>query len=152
MAGSAVAVTIINPLAITGRGYNDEITVIADWTSDSGTGAVTGALATLWTASKAAWQPTLTKLRGYIRSIETIPGASGDHATALPSDQYDVTLTDAYGKDLAGGELANRSGTVADAPKIPDQPIWVDSEVTINVTNAGNSTKGRLILHMSAKG
>lgn len=146
MAGT-VTVTISNPQAIAGSGYHENVVVTADWVA-SGGGAANGALATIWTAAKQSWQPTLTKIRGFVRKIETAPGLNGDLATALPTASYDITLVDAYGADIADGGLANRSGTVGEI-KVPDQPIYVDSELTLNVSAAGDTKKGRIIIYLS---
>ena len=147
MGAAVITVTIDNPLAIVGRGYSNEYTVQVDWvSSDAGAGA--GALATLWTAAKASWQPALTRLRGFIRSIETAPGLNGDLTTSLPTS-YGVTLLDEYGYDVAGGGLAARSAAVAEKI-VPSEAIWIDSEITFTLTGAGNALKGRMLIHMGS--
>lgn len=52
----------------------------------------------------------------YLFKVQTKPGA----AAAQPDDDYDITITDAEGHDVMGGELANRdeSNTEEAVPKI----------------------------------
>ena len=147
MAGS-VTVTMSNPFA---QGGNNRIVV--DWTATAG-GAVSVALASdfstdqLSTFGYAAPQPS--KFRGRLVKVETAPGASGDLATTLPTAAYDITLLGAHGEDIAGGYLADRSGTVAEQ-WVPIQPVAVDGEITFTVANAGAATTGRVILHFEGE-
>jgi hypothetical protein len=147
MAGTVTA-KFSNPFATDGENI-----VTVDWLTTAG-GASSGALCSLFSAGglakgyPGAIQPT--KFKGFIRKIETIPGLSGDLATTLPTDAYDITLTDAYGADVAGGALANRSGAVAEQV-VPSASVAVDSELTINVSAAGATTTGRLILTLSGQ-
>jgi hypothetical protein len=52
----------------------------------------------------------------YLFKVQTVPGAGA----AQPDDDYDITITDAEGLDVMGGELANRDETNAEeaVPKI----------------------------------
>lgn len=52
----------------------------------------------------------------YLFKVQTKPGAGA----AQPDDDYDITITDAEGHDVMGGELANRdeSNTEEAIPKI----------------------------------
>jgi len=43
----------------------------------------------------------------YLFKVQTVPGAGA----AQPDDDYDITITDAEGHDIMGGELANRDET-----------------------------------------
>src|SRR4030043_2102612 len=73
--------------------YGDISVLTLDWVSDDATGAVsatTGTAATAFITGK------------YIIMVETDPGATA------PSDNYDITITDARGVDVMGGALANR--------------------------------------------
>ncbi len=143
MAGT-VTVDIENPRYIS-EGYKRfpcKITV--DWTSD-GDGDATGNLAALFSAAKADYEPTLTAIKGLVRSTQTIPGEEGDLTTDLPSDEYDLTITDAYGEDILNGAGANRSGTASQVILQANTRI-IDSELAISISNAGDSKKGRIII------
>ena len=41
----------------------------------------------------------------YLFKVQTVPGGVG---VTQPDDNYDITITDAEGHDIVGGELANR--------------------------------------------
>lgn len=114
------------------RGAYRKFTI--DWTSTAG-GAFSATFAELG----------LGTAYGKIHFIETSPGASGDRATSLPTDLYDLVLTDAYAVDIAGGNLANRSGTVAER-YVPTTEIPVNDALTITGAACGNATKGRIIV------
>lgn len=125
--------------------YDDEgpiRKVIADWTSDDATGAVSG---------------TTKKIVGAIVKGVTNPGATA------PTDNYDIAMTDEESFDIltscvAASTLANRDTTNteevyfflknADASplSIAAHPTVCD-KLTIAITNAGNSKVGRLILY-----
>jgi hypothetical protein len=68
-----------------------------------------------------------SQIQGYVvYEIATKPGATG------PTTLYDMTLTDKDGFDLANGELANRSATVAERI----YPVRsVNGPLTLAVTN-----------------
>lgn len=114
--------------------------VIADWTSDDTTGAVSG---------------TTEKIVGRLIRAVTDPGATA------PDDNYDIAITDEEGVDVLGAcqsTLANRDTAnseqvyflVLDAAGTPlaqsVHPVVCD-KLTIAVTNAGNSKNGQLILY-----
>ena len=147
MAGSLVVTSMSNPYADDG----EQNTIVLDWTSDSSNGDVSSDIASTFATAQALINdaiPQPSKLKGYIVGIETIPGLLGDLATTLPDDLYDITLDDPYDYDLAGASLANRSGTVAQKV-VPSAPIPSDSEVTLEVSAAGNSKTGRVILYIA---
>jgi hypothetical protein len=138
-----VTVAITNPQGMSGGRHNKETIITVDWLTE--TAVASGNLAALWTAANSAWQADITKIRGKILKVETAPGLNGNLTDALPTDQYDITLNDAYGNDLVDGNLMNRSGTVAESV-IFDTPYPVDSEIALSVAAAGNGTKGRIII------
>lgn len=143
MAGSALVVTMSNP-------YGDMAgpnKVILDWTSDSTAGTVSIPICSTYAAAQGWNGVQPAKLQGFIRSLETIPGASGDLTTTLPTAAYDVTLLDSYAQDVSAAVLADRSGTVAER-EIPTSPLYIDDEITLTIANAGNSKTGRLILEL----
>ncbi|GAH05790.1 unnamed protein product, partial [marine sediment metagenome] len=61
--------------------------------------------------------------------VETNPG------TRAPTDDYDITLTDTGGRDVAAGILADRD-TATTEVALPDRVSRpVDSDLTLNITN-----------------
>jgi len=117
--------------------------VIADWTSDSATGAVAG---------------TTRKIVGELIKVVTDPGATA------PSDNWDVVVTDEEGTDvmakcqnaalLIARDTANSEETYlyilnADATAIGVAafPVVCD-KLTISIANAGNSKAGQVILYV----
>lgn len=152
MAGSTLTVTsVLNPSM--NDNTKERNTIVLDWLSDDAAGNLSKDIAATYAAAQAALSSYLTqpdKITGYIVGIETIPGENGDLATDLPDDVYDITLDDPYDCDVAGGSLANRSGTVAQNV-VPSAPMPVDSEITVEISNAGNAKRGRIILHISPR-
>lgn len=148
MAGSALTVTVNgNPFL---DGQHDRAQIICDWTSDASAGTVALAIASTYAAAQLAKSPSYPqpkRIVGRIALIETIPGANGDKTTTCPTDQYDITLLDAYGYDVADGTLANRSGSVAEAV-VYEEPLTIDSDLTLTIASAGNSKTGRLIIYV----
>lgn len=117
------------------------VKIIADWTSDDTTGAVSG---------------TTRKIVGEIVKAVTDPGATA------PTDDYDIAVTDEEGVDVLApcqSTLANRDTAnseqvyflVKDAAGTPlAQPVHpvVCDKLTVSITNAGNSKVGQLILYV----
>lgn len=150
-AAGTVTVTMTNPKAISGGAPDKKNIITVDWVSStSPSGSAEGNIASLYTSGKSAFNPTLTSITGFVRKIETAPGGSGDLSTALPEANYDIAIKDAYGYDIAGGNLANRSGTAAEA-YIPSTPLYVASELTVQVTNPSGEKKGRIILFTTSE-
>ncbi len=142
-----VTITMSNPY-----GRDGDNKIVIDWTS-TGAGLATAAIATEFSIAKLAapgYYSTIqpSKLTGFITKIQTIPGALGDLATNPPTVNYDITLTDAHSNDVAAANLMNRSAALAES-YIPAEPVPVDSELTMNVTNAGAIMSGRMIIYIS---
>lgn len=116
-------------------GWNKGTLYVIDWTSGTDAGVSTELAALAGDSS----------ISGYLRYIQTIPGASGDKTTTVPDADYDIVLNDAYGYDIAAGNLANRSASAAERI-IPSSPMFVDGTLTLVITNASNSKTGRLVL------
>lgn len=131
-------------------GFYDQARVILDWVS-AATGTVSLGIASTYATAVAArgglGGPLPSKVRGKIVGFETAPGLNGDLTTALPTANYDITLLDGYSRDVLDGVGANRSGTAAEAV-YPNDPIPVDSELTLTIANAGDTKKGRIILYL----
>jgi hypothetical protein len=104
------------------------------WTSDDATGAVSCAAVTI---------------TGLILGVKFTPAA----ADTVPSDQWDVTLTNIGGADMLMGVGANVSNDDSQTTlwKKPENssggPVVIFREsATLNVTNAGNSKTGSVTL------
>ena len=129
----------------------DENVITIDWTSHVSDGTCDGDICDVFTtAQKLVGHATIqpSRVKGYIKAIETIPGSEGDLTTATPDNGYDIELQDSYGYDLAGGSLADRSDSAAEKV-IPSSPIPVDDEITLAISNAGNSKQGRIKIYVS---
>jgi hypothetical protein len=95
--------------------------------------------------------PTPT-INGTILRVTFNPGATA------PTDNYDVTLTDEDGIDVLGGQGANRdtanSESVCPGLAFTDGtttsvvPIAVAGTLTLNVSNAGDSKQGTVVLYV----
>lgn len=142
----ALTVSMTNPFA-DDSGKN---VITLDWTSaDSGQDVSLNIASTYATAqaliNDALPQPS--KIKGYIKAIETIPGALGIPGTNPPTNLYDITLDDPYNYDVAGGSLADRSSTLPQKV-IPSAPIPIDSEITLEVSTAGLAKQGRILIYI----
>ena len=102
--------------------------VVATWTSD---------------ASGDATGTTGEVIGGLARRFVTNPDG-----TAVPSDNYDVTVADADGVSLVGTSLNDRD-TATTEQHVPTQPVAVASKLTVTVSNAGASKSGVLRIYLS---
>jgi len=101
----------------------------------------------------AATVPSGLAITGKIERVVFIPSAS-----AIPTTLYDVTLTDENGIDVLAGQGANLSETTAssvcpgtalkDGTTVGVVQTVVDGILTLNVTNAGASKAGQVILYV----
>ena len=98
------------------------------WTSDSVTGTATGT--------------TTNSYDGKLITLVTDPGATA------PTTLYDVTVTDADGHDVLVGAGADRSATVTELVGETSLGAVAGSLLTVNVSNAGNSKVGEVILYI----
>lgn len=92
------------------------------------------------TASGATTYDYNGELLGFI----TIPGSGGD----APTDNYDITITDADGHDVLLAAGANRDTANTEYVTKASLAGVAGSKLTINVTNAGTSKKGTAILYI----
>lgn len=142
VAGSAYGAGTV---AITTTNFGPEspskyYTVTYTWTADASDGSV---------PATAAQFP----YGGYIVRVVTNPG------TNAPSDNYDLTLTDADGVDVVGGALANRdtSNTESVVPIVDSvNSIYggslVAGSITMNLTNNSvNSAGGTLVIYVERR-
>jgi hypothetical protein len=73
------------------------------------------------------------RIDGYVVKAETNPGSTA------PTDNYDITITDAESCDIMGGELSNRDTAISEQaiPKAGNAygDMFVEGLVTCTVTN-----------------
>lgn len=67
-------------------------------------------------------------------------------ATAAPSANYDVTITDDFGLDILGGGGANRH--TSNSERVTPTAIQYHGNLTLNVTNAGDTKAGSIYLYV----
>jgi len=144
----ALTVTVLegNPMLDVFAGgivqHVEPLCIKLDWTSDS-SGDCSKDIASTYAAANLLNGPKPTKLRGYLIKVVTDPAASSDDPTAL----YDVYLKDPGAIDVALGGLVDRSAS-ANEQWVPTTTVWIDSEITLVVDNAGDSNKGAVYLYM----
>jgi hypothetical protein len=83
---------------------------------------------------------TTVPFDGKILGVVTIP-----HATA-PTDDYDVTITDADGHDVLWGAGMNRDTATTEYILGSACGAVSGSTLTLNVSNAGDSKRGQVVL------
>jgi len=131
-AGSACKIVPTKP-ETTGAARLSVVTF--SWTSDDATGAVSA-------TTNAEIDKFMTGK--ILMFVITDPGSSA------PTDNYDATLTDGYGVDIMEAGLANRDTANSEQVKPKtngsDDNRLITGALTLAVTNAGNSSTGRVIL------
>lgn len=98
-----------------------------------------------WIASTsgAASGATDEELEGEIIGLTTVPSS-----TAVPTASYDITITDADGDDVLLGQGANRSDTATEHVARTSLAAVASSKLTLNVSSAGNTTAGTVIIYV----
>lgn len=122
MAGSSVT--------FTEKTHGSVKLVKAAWVSDDATGAVTG--------------ESTYYYEGKLDLLATIPSGGG----TAPTDNYDVTVTDANGVDVLAGAGANRDTANQETVASASLGAVAGSKLTLNVTNAGNSKQGTVYIYI----
>ena len=79
---------------------------------------------------------------GQLQRVVTDPSG-----TAAPTDDYDITLVDEDGYDIAGGQLANRD-TANTETVVLTAALLHYGNVTVTVANAGNAKSGTIKLYV----
>ena len=100
-----------------------------------------------WTAGTAPTAGTATGTTTYLYTGVLLRAVTVPDAVSAPTDDYDITITDGDGVDVAAGLLANRDTANTE---------WVTSglgavvgdTLTINLSAAGSATKGVCILYI----
>jgi len=109
--------------------------VVTNWTSDASGDATTNYL----------------RMSGEILRVGFAPSTD-----SAPSSNYDVVINDVEGFDVLNGCGANLSASVKAQyfPAMVDHlvgysiPVAFDGILSVAVSNAGNATKGKIILHI----
>ena len=141
MAGT-VTVTASNPtMDCMFQGEDNKIEV--SWTCDASGDVSSTGIAPTYATAQHDFGAKPNKLKGFIRRIVTNPDDSD-----APTDLYDIVLNDEDGIDVCGGNLGNRD-TSNSEEVIFDPPVYVDSELYIVVSNAGNAKKGVVKIFMN---
>jgi hypothetical protein len=101
----------------------------AAWTSDNATGAVSGT--------------TTNYYSGRLIGAITVPDG-----VAAPTDNYDIAVNDSDSVDVALGALADRDTANTEYVAEASMAGVANDQLTIAVTNAGNSKKGTIYLYL----
>ena len=94
-----------------------------------------------WTDGDLSLPATATTMpiNAYVTRVETNPGTA-------PTDNYDITLTNANGVDVMGGTLANRDSSTSEAARPYDSASGTYGDVyvagTLTLYLSGNSEVG----------
>jgi hypothetical protein len=116
--------------------------------AESGSGTVKKVVFS-WTAGTAgdagtASGSTTKPYDGEILGLTTIPGTDA----AQPDDNYGVTVTDSGGHDVLLGAGASRDETNTEHVARASLAAVASSILTVNVTSAGASTTGTVIVYL----
>ena len=81
----------------------------------------------------------------YVVHCQTKPGTT-------PTASYDIVINDTNSEDIFGGNLANRSNSVAETVFPGTGSVYgsipITGHLTFVVSNAGNAKTGSIILHL----
>jgi hypothetical protein len=137
MAGTIVKTEVRSICTGAHGGINDRREVVIDWIGDAANGSVPALVLDTEDLCVEGW---------YFYSAKTIPGAGG----LAPTDQYDITIKDSDGLDIAGGLLENRGVVAAEIVNIGNAAQGftpVQGELTVQVSNSiVHLAEGSLIL------
>ncbi len=95
------------------------------------------------TAGGAADLITAGTYAGRVVALVTIPAAAG----SAPTDNYDITITDAEGFDVMQAAGANRD-TANTEQAVPTAESVAFGPLTLNIANAGSAKGGVAILYI----
>lgn len=103
-----------------------------------------------WLTSTGAIDDTVSgavtpfKVDGLVIMMVTVPDESNP-----PTDNYDITITDEDGRDVLGGNGANRDAVAIEDVQPARNPAAVsNTKLTLNVANAGAGGQGRTLLYI----
>lgn len=97
-----------------------------------------------WTSSSGGAYTEAFTIIGVILRVVFDPGSPA------PTDNYDVTLTDAHGYEILSTVGADRdtANTEGDTPtNAAGFPIAVGGELTLTIANAGNAAQGVVTIY-----
>ena len=117
------------PVTITEESFNETKKITFDWTS-AADGTATGT--------------TIGDYTGKVIYLATDPDA-----VAAPTTDYDITITDEDGIDVLAGAGANRHTSNTEIVLESSLGAVGYDKLTINVTNAGDTKKGKVYIHIS---
>lgn len=139
----SLTVEIGNPSCMGQFGERNIVTI--DWKADS-SGGVSGEIAAAFSAPIGEhWKTRPTQLTGTLHQVNTQPGLYGDLTTDLAAAGHDITIKDAHNTEITGGCLTNRSDVSGEMFTFAN-PVFLNSELTFKVVNAGDGGCGRTIL------
>lgn len=95
------------------------------------------------TAGGAADLATVGVYTGKIEALVTNPDG-----VAAPTDNYDLTITDADGTDVLSAAGLNRDTANTEIVLSASLGIVANDKLTLNVTNAGSATSGVVHLYI----
>lgn len=103
-----------------------------------------------WTSGTDAEEGTASgtttyQYSGNILRVVTVPGTGGD----APTDDYDITITDASSIDVANSQLLNRDDTNTEWV-VASLGAVANDKLTINVSAAGAANTGTCIVYVGA--
>ena len=99
-------------------------------------------IAISWTSDGSGDHTETVFMEGAIVRVVTNPGATA------PTDDYDITLIDADGLDLAQSSLLNRD-TANSEQWIPTTPVFHVPSFTFTVANAGDTKDGACTIYVA---
>lgn len=99
-----------------------------------------------WTSASdgTASGTTVNAYDGKVELLTTDPAAAG----AAPTDNYDVTLTDANGVDVLGGAGVDRDTANTEQRVASLLGVVASSKLTLNIANAGDTKQGVTVVHI----
>jgi hypothetical protein len=97
-----------------------------------------------WTCTSGGAADKITTKSYFGEVIALVTDPDG---TDAPTDNYDITITDAEGYDVMQGAAANRH-TSNTQTAVPTAKSVAFGTLTLNVTNAGDTKKGVAILYI----
>jgi len=93
-----------------------------------------------WTSTAGGAASAAQFLFGKLCRVTTIP-----NGVAAPTDNYDVTLVDEDGVDVAGGNLADRDTANTENVVFANKEV-IGGLLTPTVANAGNAKQGTIVI------
>lgn len=99
-----------------------------------------------WTCTNAGvvtGVTTVNKFTGVLERLVTVPDA-----VSAPTDNYDVAINDSDGLDVLMGAGVNRDTANTEQVLASSLGCCLDSKLTLEITNAGNATKGVVYLYI----